>query len=111
MSKAKAFFGDLLHKRPVVTPTKTGAEKVAVISTQAEQEEFALRKISDSFQSDESFLLFLQYTDNLEYIKNFSKEIATSFPECKIKIQPLSLTTGVHTGPGTWGIAFIPSAN
>jgi fatty acid-binding protein DegV len=35
-------------------------------------------------------------------------EIIKRYPNAEIKLQPLSLTTGVHTGPGTWSLAFLP---
>jgi fatty acid-binding protein DegV len=30
------------------------------------------------------------------------------YPQAEIFLQPLSLTSGAHMGPGTWGVAFLP---
>ena len=35
-------------------------------------------------------------------------EIVRRWPEAEIILHPLSLTSGVHMGPGTWGVAFLP---
>jgi len=37
------------------------------------------------------------------------KTIAELYPQTEIILQPLSLTSGAHMGPGTWGIAFLPN--
>jgi len=29
-------------------------------------------------------------------------------PEAEIAVGPLSVTTGAHTGPGTWAVAMVP---
>ena len=51
----------------------------------------------------------LQYTDNKEMVGNLiKKEIEERYPFAEILLQPLSLTSGVHMGPGTWSLAFLP---
>jgi fatty acid-binding protein DegV len=51
----------------------------------------------------------LQYTDTRALVeKAVMPEIVKRYPRADIKLQPLSLTTGVHTGPGTWSLAYIP---
>jgi len=32
--------------------------------------------------------------------------VEREFPRAEVLVQPMSLTTGVHVGPGTWGIAY-----
>jgi hypothetical protein len=32
------------------------------------------------------------------------------YPQAEIVLQPLSLTSGAHYGPGTWALAFLPEA-
>jgi len=32
------------------------------------------------------------------------------FPQAEILLAPLSLTSGVHMGPGTWSLAFAQEA-
>ena len=109
LSKPSAFFGDLLHMKPVITPLATGAEKAAVVRNLKEQRRFALRKLSNVFNRSSRPLIMLQYTDNQEMVENLiKKEIEEHYPFAQILLQPLSLTSGVHMGPGTWSLAFIP---
>ena len=109
LSKPSAFFGDLLHMKPVISPLPTGAEKAAVVRNLKEQRRFAMRKLQDRFNRSSQPLIMLQYTDNQEMVENLiKKEIKEQFPFAEILLQPLSLTSGVHMGPGTWSIAFLP---
>ena len=52
----------------------------------------------------------LEYSDNDDWVGTVvKKEIERLCPRADIKLQPLSLTSAVHMGPGTWAMAFIPS--
>jgi fatty acid-binding protein DegV len=54
----------------------------------------------------------LEYSDNFAWVDDtVKKQIEKSAPLSEILLQPLSLTSGVHTGPGTWAIAFLPEPN
>jgi hypothetical protein len=65
--------------------------------------------IEKTMNPDSSPLIMLQYTDNRSWVDNVVKEeIIKLLPLCEIILQPLSLTTSVHTGPGTWALAFLP---
>ncbi len=58
---------------------------------------------------DSIAFIMLQHTDNRNLVENeVMPSVMKRYPKAKIKIQPLSLTTGVHAGPGTWSIAYIP---
>jgi len=51
----------------------------------------------------------VEYTDNRDWVEAEAAEaIAKQFPSVEIILQPLSLTTGAHTGPGTWAVAIHP---
>ena len=51
----------------------------------------------------------LQYTDNRALVEErVLPGIASRHPGADIQLRPLSLTTGVHVGPGTWSLAFLP---
>lgn len=50
----------------------------------------------------------LEYSDNRSWIEEAVRpEIAARYRHAEILVRPISLTTGVHTGPGTWGLAFL----
>ncbi len=52
----------------------------------------------------------LEYSDNKKFVEGTVKEIFKElYPDAEIILQPLSLTSGAHMGPGTWGVAFLPN--
>ncbi|MCP4371147.1 MAG: DegV family EDD domain-containing protein [Deltaproteobacteria bacterium] len=109
LSKTNAVFGDMFNVKPIIRPTSEGAKKVGAVRNRKGQLKFALDKIEKTINSDSSPLIMLQYTDNRSWVENVVKEeIIKLLPLCEIILQPLSLTTGAHTGPGTWALAFLP---
>ncbi len=111
LSKTKGFFGDLLNKKPVISPTAKGAVKAGVVKDQEGQLEFALQKLKKSVANNSAPFIMLEYSDNHSWVNDkLRKEIERNYPMAKITIQALSLTSGVHMGPGTWGIAFLPES-
>jgi DegV family protein with EDD domain len=109
LSKTSAVFGDMFKVKPIVRPTSEGVKKVGTARTREGQLKFALDKIEKTLKPDSSPLIMLQYTDNRSWVENSVKEeIIKLLPSCEIILQPLSLTTSVHTGPGTWALAFLP---
>jgi DegV family protein with EDD domain len=109
LSKTNAVFGDMFKVKPIVRPTSDGVKKVAAVRNRDGQLKFALEKIKKILSPDSSPLIMLQYTDNRSWVDNIVKEeIIKLLPLGEIILQPLSLTTSVHTGPGTWALAFLP---
>ena len=109
LSKTQALFGNMLGMKPVVTPTADGVKKAGVVKNLDEQLAFALERLASPAAPGSRPFIMLQFTDNRSLVEDaILPEIAKRYPGAEIKIQPLSLTTGVHAGPGTWSIAFIP---
>jgi uncharacterized protein len=109
LSKTSAFFGDKLNMKPVISPLPEGAKKVGTVKNQEDQVKFALTKLDASIKDDSRALIMLEYSDNKNWVeKTVKKAIAELYPEAEIILQPLSLTSGAHMGPGTWGVAFLP---
>ncbi|MCD6298599.1 MAG: DegV family EDD domain-containing protein [Deltaproteobacteria bacterium] len=109
LSRSSAFFGDLLHMKPVISPMAGGAKKVGVVRNQKDQIGFALDRLKESLSKNSPVLIMLQYSDNRSRVRDtVMKEIESHYPLATIILQPLSLTSGVHMGPGTWSMAFIP---
>jgi hypothetical protein len=53
----------------------------------------------------------LEYSDNKNWVEGTVKKMVEErYPQAEIIVQPLSLTSGAHMGPGTWGIAFLPDS-
>lgn len=107
MSKTGAFFGDLLHIKPIVSPFPDGARKMGVVRTHSEQETFAFLRLEEALKRDSKTTLLLEYSDNRDWLeKEIKPEIQRRFPYVRVIVQPLSLTSAAHMGPGTWGVAF-----
>jgi uncharacterized protein len=109
VSKTSAFFGEMLSVKPVVSPLPEGVKKVGTAKNQEDQMKFALAKLDASIIDDSKAFIMLEYSDNKIWVeKTVKKSIAELYPEAKIIVQPLSLTSGAHMGPGTWAVAFMP---
>jgi hypothetical protein len=108
LSKTSAFFGDLLHVKPVVSPRPTGAEKLAVLRRPDEQVRFARERLAALVAAQGVGRVMLEYTDNRDWVEaEVAPRLEADLPGCRLFLQPLSLTTGSHAGPGTWGVAFL----
>jgi len=107
LSKTEAFFGNMLHMKPIVSPMADGARKVGVVRNREEQLRFALDVLGRSLQPEEKALIMLEYSDNRPWVEEVKLEVARRYPEARIVLHPLSLTSGAHTGPGTWAVAFL----
>ncbi|MGW8186386.1 MAG: DegV family protein [Desulfobacterales bacterium] len=108
LSKAKGYLGDFFHLKPVISPTAAGAVKVGTARSQDEQLEFALEKLANDLKPDAGRLILLEYSDNRRWVEvTVLREIKNRYPSAEIVLQPLSLTAGVHMGPGTWGVAYM----
>jgi hypothetical protein len=108
LSRTGAFFGDVLGMKPVISPLAEGAKKVGAVKNRAGQIAFAMDKLDQSLRPDKKALIMLEYSDNQTWVEDVVKpEIMGRYVQAEIMVQPLSLTTGVHTGPGTWAVAFL----
>jgi hypothetical protein len=110
MSKTGAFFGDALHLAPVVSPMPDGAERVALLRKPEDKIAFACERAARTLgASGKEGYLLAEYTDNRAWVvEQVLPRLRAVAPEAEIAVGPLSLTTGAHTGPGTWAIAMLP---
>jgi DegV family protein with EDD domain len=108
LSKPSAFFGDMLKMKPVISPQPKGAKKVGVVRNQEEQLKLAQERLAVSLRSDSAALIMLEYSDNHDWVKETVKKMVEEhYPQAEVILQPLSLTSGAHMGPGTWAVAFL----
>jgi hypothetical protein len=109
LSKGSAFFGDMLRMKPVISPLAEGAKKMDVVHTFEQQLDYALERISGELSPESRPLVLLEYSDNRETVEGLIYDkVARLLPRGEIMTGPLSLTSGAHMGPGTWGIAWVP---
>jgi DegV family protein with EDD domain len=107
VSWAQGFFGDLLQIKPVISPAADGVRKAGVVHSQNGQIAFALEKLGQrTIDHAAPKVILLQYTDNEDWLREaVLPSVRKLAPEAEILLSPLSLTSGVHMGPGTWAIA------
>jgi len=109
ISKAQGFFGDLLNVKPVITPLAEGVQKVGKVRKRAQQLPLARDYFAESIGADTKARILLQYTDNRDRITTqIQPALQSAYPRAAISLAPLSLTSGVHMGPGTWAMAVLP---
>ena len=112
LSRSKGFFGDLLGIKPVICPRPEGAVKIGSVRNTGQQLDFALDYLKKQFYTDDHLTLLLQFSDNRTRLaESIQPALEKAFPRARIMTTPLSLTTGAHTGPGTWGVAFCPAVS
>lgn len=106
ISKTRGFFGDLLHLKPVISPLPEGAAKVGLVRSQKDQLAFALNQLDALPENKSQVMILLQYTDNRDWVESVVlPAVSARCPAAEIQVQPLSLTSGAHMGPGTWAMA------
>ena len=111
LSKTSAFFGDMLKMKPVISPLPEGAKKVGVVRNQEEQVKMAMEKLAAKLQKNSNALIMLEYSDNQDWVEGTLQPMLTGlYPQTEIIVQPISLTSGAHFGPGTWALAFLPES-
>ena len=109
MSKTGAFFGDILHVKPIVSPYPDGVKKMGVVRSTKDQVKFLFARLGEVISKDQKITFLLQYSDNKAWLETEIKsKIESRFRKARVIIQPLSLTSGSHMGPGAWGVAFLP---
>ena len=108
ISKASGFVGDLLNIKPVIRPGRKGAQKVGVVKNHNAQVEFLLDYIGKKLNGQSPSEILLQFTDNYDrVVSHIQPQIRKHLPGSPISVQPMSATSGVHMGPGTWAAAFL----
>jgi len=110
LSKTSAWFGDAIGLAPVVSPMPDGARKVAMLRKPEDRAAFACERVARAFAvgSHRGYVL-AEYTDNRPWVEEtLLPRLRQAAPNAEIVVGPLSLTTGAHTGPGTWAVAMLP---
>ena len=106
IARTKGFFADLLHMKPVISPVGNEVRKAGVVHNRKGQLALALKKLRQGAPGVAPVIL-LQYSDNQKWvIETVQPEVRQVAPMAEILLAPLSLTSGVHMGPGTWAMAW-----
>ncbi|OQX10388.1 MAG: hypothetical protein BWK76_20755 [Desulfobulbaceae bacterium A2] len=106
VSRSRGMFADLLHLKPVISPAPAGVRKLGVVRSREGQVDFALARLSERFVPADAPTLLIQYSDNQDWVESVVvARLRQLYPAAEILCLPLSLTSGVHMGPGTWALA------
>jgi len=112
ISKTSSFFGDLLHMKPVITPTPEGAKKVTVLRRRKDQLDFLMKNVREAIAENEVTTFLLEYTNTRQFVEEtVLPGLQKLCPGAEFMVRPLSITSGVHMGPGTWAAAFLPKTD
>jgi fatty acid-binding protein DegV len=109
LSKTGAWFGDALGLAPVVSPFPDGARKVALLRRPEDRLAFACQQARRVFAGSRRGYVLAEHSDNRGWVEDHVvPRLRTCAPDAEVDVGPLSLTTGAHTGPGTWAVALLP---
>ncbi len=109
ISKMRELAGGLLGLKPIISPQQEGVRKMGVARSQNSQLDFVLERMERLGQKGTVPLALLQYTDNVDWVRTaVLPQLRQILPASEILVLPLSLTSGVHMGPGTWSVAACP---
>ncbi len=115
ISRTGGLVGDLLHLKPIITPMPEGVHRLGAVRSRRGQLNFlgkALAELPEFAAPSAPPLVLLQYTDNRSFVESTVQAMVCKLlPGAEILIQPLSLSSGVHMGPGTWALALGPQEN
>jgi len=108
LSKGSGLLGDLLGIKLIISPTAEGVRKIGSARSPQDQLDHA-RTILDTLDPGRQPVILLQYSDNRPWIEATVLPLLRRMqPEAEILCLPLSLSSGVHMGPGTWSLALTP---
>ncbi len=105
IGKVKAAFAGALGVRPIVGHGADGA----ITHDKVRSHEAALDKIIDKVSKhpgEGRLTIMLEHTDNLDWVEQVRTRLQNALEEpADFHLCPLSSTSSVHMGPGTWGVA------
>ena len=101
----KAAFAGVLSIKPIVGHGRKGAITHATVKS----EEGAVHEIFRRIQAhpgDGDLSIMVEYTDNEPFAHTLKKNLEKVFGQAtEVILAPLSSSSAVHMGPGTWGVA------
>jgi uncharacterized protein len=105
IGRVRAALADALSIRPIVGHGDDGA----ITYAKARSHEAALDEVARrvaSHPGEGPMLVMVEHTDNEKWAQNVCARLASDLPAgTEILLAPLSATSAVHMGPGTWGVA------
>ena len=105
VGRIRAALAGALSVRPIVGHGGDGAITWAKVRS----DEAAIREVAAraaAHPGEGRLVALLEHTDNLSRVQEIRRLLEGALPAgAEILVSPLSATSGVHMGPGTWGLA------
>jgi hypothetical protein len=105
VGRIKAAFAGALSVRPIVGHGGDGAITWAKVRSEDAAIREVVRRVA-AHPGEGRLVALLEYTDNETRVREIGAILAAALPsDAEILYSPLSSTSSVHMGPGTWGVA------
>ncbi len=105
IGKIKAAFAGTFSVKPIVGHGEDGAITHAKVRSHKAAIEEIGRRVKDH-PGQGRLLVMIEYTDNRPWTDQVKAHLKAVLPlDTEILLSPLSSTSAVHMGPGTWGVA------
>ncbi|MCU0663067.1 MAG: DegV family EDD domain-containing protein [Myxococcota bacterium] len=108
VGRIRAAVAGMLSVHPIVGHGKDGAVTHAKVRSHEEALETIGARI-DEERNGRPLLVMIEHTDNLNWVETVRANLAERLgTNTEFLVSPLSSTSAVHMGPGTWGISVLP---
>ena len=114
ITPAAAALGTLLRLKPVLQIQGDKLDAFAKARTSAQGKNIMINAIKSDIETRfggldaGNFTIMLAYTNSLEAISEFKKDVEEAIPGVHIEmVDPLSLSVSCHIGPGALGVAVV----
>jgi hypothetical protein len=105
VGRVKAALAGALGVRPIVGHGGDGAVTHGKVRSHADALDFITRRLAEH-PGTGPLLVLLEHTDNRPWLDEVRARLAGALPpDTEFVVAPLSSTSSVHMGPGTWGVA------
>ena len=105
IGKIRAAFASVLTIKPIVGHGSSGAVTYAKVRSHDAAVEEIHSRIT-AHPGTGKLLAMVEYTDNRPWAEQVAQTLREKLPDdVEIILSPLSSSSGVHMGPGTWGVA------
>jgi hypothetical protein len=105
VGRIKAAFAGALSVRPIVGHGGDGAITWAKVRSEEAAIREVVRRVA-AHPGEGRLVALLEYTDNEPRVREIGARLAEAAPgDAELLYSPLSSTSSVHMGPGTWGVA------
>ena len=105
IGRVRAALADALSVKPIVGHGRNGAVTWAKARSHGAALDEVARRVG-AHPGEGPLLVMVEHTDDAAWAETVRRRLAAELPaDAEILLAPLSATSAVHMGPGTWGVA------